>query len=77
MNWMDWSAQDGIEHREVEGKKQIRTPLHGWFGEDDPGKLLKTWEYLGYRQGLMAAKRQERAARLQRLLRKGELQGGS
>ena len=68
MNWMDWSAPDDIEQREVGGKKQIRTPLHSWFGEDDPGRFVKTWEYIGYRQGLMAAKRQERSARLQRLL---------
>mgnify|MGYP001602479786 CR=1 FL=1 len=74
-NWMDWSAPDVIEQREVDGKKQIRTPLHDWFGEDDPGKLLKTWEYFGYLQGLKAAKRQERAARLQRLLK--EEAGGS
>ena len=69
-NWMDWSAPNVIEQREVDGKKQIRTPLHGWFGRDDPGSMLKTWEYLGYLQGLRAAKCQERAARLARLLKK-------
>ena len=72
MNWMDWSAPDGIDQREIDGKKQIHTPLHGWFGEDDPDKFVKTWEYLGYLQGLMTAKRQERAARLERLLREEE-----
>ena len=67
MNWMEWTAPNDIERREVDGKKQIRTPLHDWYEKDDPGKF---WEYIGYCQGLREAKRQERAARLHRLLRK-------
>lgn len=75
MNWMDWSAPwDDIQQREVHGKKQVRTPLHDWFDSEDPNIKEKTWEYLGYRQGLAAAKLQERAARLARLL---ALSGGS